>query len=80
MENIEVTAHFDSEGYITPLKFIRDGRTFRVEGTGRRWEANNGLNILVMVAGNQIVHLVFDFRACLWKLVPSSENPTRANI
>ena len=76
MELIEVTAHFDTEGRITPITFVWKGRSYRVEGTGRRWEAKDGLHILVMVAGNRAYHLIFDCGTGVWKMVRSSEQPT----
>ena len=80
METIEVTAHFDPQGRITPLTFVWQGRSYRVEGTGRRWEAKDGLHILVMVAGNRAFHLIFDCKAGIWKIVHSSEQPTVPRI
>ena len=76
METIEVTARFDQQGRITPLNFVWQGRAYRVEGTGRRWEAKDGLHILVMVPGNRAFHLVFDCINGIWKLIRSSEIPT----
>jgi hypothetical protein len=69
MDRIEVTAHFDSKGGLTPLNFTWNNRTYRIEGTGRRWEAKDELHILVMAAGNQVFHIVFDCKTFLWNLV-----------
>lgn len=80
MEIIEVTAHFDPKGRITPLTFVWKGRTYRVEGTGRRWDAKDGIHILVMVTGNRAFHLVFDGNTGIWKLIRSSEQPTVPQI
>ena len=76
METIEVTAHFDPQGRITPLTFVWQGRSYRVEGTGRRWEAKDGIHILVMVTGNRAFHLIFDWGTGIWKLIRGSELPT----
>ena len=76
METVEVTAHFDTQGRITPLTFIWRGRSYRVEGTGRRWESNDGTHILVMVTGNRAFHLIFDNETAIWNMVRSSEQPT----
>jgi hypothetical protein len=76
METIEVTARFDIQGRITPLNFVWQRRAYRVESTGRRWEAKDGLHILVMVSGNRAHHLIFDYGKRIWKLVRSSEIPT----
>ena len=80
METIEVTAHFDAEGRITPLNFVWRGRSYRVEGTGRRWEAKDGIHILVMVSGNRAYHLIFECGTGTWKLVRSREQPTVPHI
>jgi hypothetical protein len=80
METIEVTAHFDTQGYITPLTFVWRGRSYRVEGTGRRWEAKDGIHILAMVVGNRAFHLVFENGTNTWKMVRSSEQPTVPQI
>ena len=76
MDRIEVTAHFDTQGHITPLTFVWKGRSYRVEDTGRRWEAKDGKHILVMVAGNRAFHLIFDINSCIWLLIRGSEQPT----
>ena len=80
METIEVTAHFDLQGRITPLTFVWQGRSYRVEGTGRRWEAKDGLHILVMITGNRAFHIIFDSRTGIWKMVRSSDLPTVPQI
>jgi len=76
MDKIEVTAHFDPDGKITPINFVWLGRSYRIESTGRSWEAKDGLHILVMVPGNRAFHLIFDNRAFVWKLIRGSEIPT----
>ena len=76
METIEVTARFDPQGHIIPLNFVWQGRSYRVEGTGRRWEAKDGLHMLVMVPGNRAFHLIFNCQTGIWKLVRNSEVPT----
>jgi hypothetical protein len=79
METIEVTAHFDTSGRVTPTSFVWQSRAYRIEDTGRRWEAQDGLHILVMVANNRAFHLIFDNQKCIWKLVRGSEIPTVPN-
>ena len=76
MDRIEVTAHFDTQGHITPLTFVWKGRSYRVEDTGRRWEAKDGRHILVMVSGNRAFHIIFDVNSCIWVLIRGSEQPT----
>ena len=76
METIEVTAHFDLQGRVTPISFVWQGRSYRVEGTGRRWKAKDGVHILAMVSGNRAYHLIFDGESRIWKLVHGTEQPT----
>lgn len=59
MESIEVTARFDEHGKITPLTFTWKGSVQRVESTGRRWEDEAGLHILVMVSSGRIYELTY---------------------
>ena len=76
METIEVTAQFDLQGRITPLGFVWQGRSYRVDSTGRRWEAKDGLHILVMVPGNRAFHLIFNRQTSIWQLIRGGEIPT----
>ena len=66
MEPIEVTAHFDEQGTITPLRFTWKGGKYLVESTGRRWQDDNGLHLLVMVASGQIYELTFKGHEGRW--------------
>ncbi len=59
MEPIEVNAHFDELGTISPLNFTWKGGVYRVESTGRRWQDEAGQHILVEVANGQIYELIF---------------------
>jgi hypothetical protein len=59
MEPIEVTAHFDEEGVITPLHFTWNGSLHQVESTGRRWKDEAGQHVLVMLATGRIYQLTF---------------------
>lgn len=59
MEPVEVTAHFDQEGVISPLHFTWKGSLHQVESTGRRWTDDIGQHILVMVSSGRIYQLVF---------------------
>jgi hypothetical protein len=59
MEAVEVTARYDKEGKVTPLRFTWQGREYMVEGTGRRWQAQDGLHLLVMAAGERVFELLF---------------------
>jgi hypothetical protein len=77
LDTIEVTAHFDQDGHITPLSFVWNGQSYPIEGTGRRWKAKDGHHILVMVAGNRVFHIVFNCGSGIWKLIRSGEQPTQ---
>lgn len=59
MQPIQVTAHFDEEGKIRPLRFTWRGSDYQVESTGRHWQASDGRHILVMVPGGRIFELVY---------------------
>jgi len=76
MDAIEITAHFNLDGIITPISFVWKGRTYRVEGTGRRWNAKDGHHLLVMAAGNRAYHLTFNYQTGIWYLVHGGEHPT----
>ena len=58
MEPIEVTARFDVDGTVTPLRFSWKGQDYPVEGAGRRWLDEDGLHILVMAAGERVFELL----------------------
>lgn len=76
MDTIEVTARFDSQGQVTPISFTWQGIVYTVESIGRRWEAKDGLHILVMDHNNRAYHLVFNEKASTWKLIRGTEIPT----
>jgi len=78
MEPIEVTAHFDPQGTITPLEFTWKGSKLRVESTGRRWTDEAGLHILVMVAGGRIYELSYRSGEGRWFL--QRVKPERAYV
>lgn len=48
MERIEVSATTDFRGQVMPRSFTWKGKHYAVEACGRRWEAPDGLHILVM--------------------------------
>ncbi len=66
MEPIEVTAHFDREGKITPLHFTWKDSPQRVESTGRRWSDEQGQHILVMLSSGKIYQLTFKINEGRW--------------
>jgi hypothetical protein len=59
MEPIELTAHFDQQGNITPLHFTWKGGAYRVESTGRHWQDETGLHLLAMVSSGKIIELIY---------------------
>ncbi len=66
MEPIEVTAHFDREGKITPLHFTWKDNPHRVESTGRHWSDDQGQHILVMLSSGKIYQLTFKIGEGRW--------------
>ena len=72
MDPIEVKARFDLSGKVTPLSFTWQGREYLVEGTGRRWQAQDGLHLLVMAAGEKVFELVYIALEGRWFIQPRS--------
>ena len=70
MDPVEVTARFDIDGKVTPLRFSWNGREYPIEGAGRRWQAEDGLHILVMAAGEQVFELLFAQEKGRWFIKP----------
>ena len=66
MESIEITARFDQQGIVTPLNFTWKDSFQRVESTGRRWEDESGLHILVMVSSGRIYELIYKSEERCW--------------
>jgi hypothetical protein len=66
MEAIEVTAHFDQQGNITPLHFSWAGSAYRIESTGRHWQDVEGWHSLVMVGGDKMYELIFHRNESRW--------------
>lgn len=71
MEPIEVTAHFDEHGTITPLHFTWKGGVYRVESTGRRWADEGNQHILVMVSNGRIYQLTYQSGEGRWYIEQS---------
>jgi hypothetical protein len=78
MDPIEITAHFNKEGNITPMHFIWKGSHFRVESTGRRWSDASGQHMLVMVSSGKIYELVFKNEVGRWYII--TIRPDRAVV
>ena len=68
MEPIEVTARFDLQGQITPLRFTWKGRSYLVESTGRCWSAPDGRHMLVMASSGQPFEILFTPGESRWYL------------
>lgn len=76
MELVEVTAKFAQDGTITPLRLAWQGVAYPIESTGRRWQEQDGLHILIMVPGERVLELIFQAEKGLWylKRLPSSRS------
>jgi hypothetical protein len=72
MDLVEVTAHFDDKGTITPIHFTWKGRLQRVESTGRRWHDETGQHMLVMVSSGRIYKLTYKSAEGRWYLSRST--------
>ncbi len=76
MEQIEVTARFDTHGRIIPINFTWGKRTYRVDSIGRQWSGKDGHHILVMTPGNRAHHLLFKLDEGQWYRIQGSDTPT----
>jgi hypothetical protein len=65
---VDVTARWDTQGEITPLSFIWQGRSYVVASIGRRWRNESGQHILCMASGEQVFELVFQAAEGRWLL------------
>lgn len=68
MEAVAVKAKFDEQGQVLPLSFTWRGREYLVETVGRRWSAENGQHMLVMVPSGRMFELVFLPQESRWVL------------
>jgi hypothetical protein len=68
MDIIEVIARFDKDGKIYPQRLIWQGVEFPVESTGRRWQDQEGLHILIMIPRERVVELIYQAGDGLWYL------------
>jgi hypothetical protein len=68
MEPVEVTARFDTDGGVHPVKFGLRSQTYHVESTGRSWQDAGGYHILVMTAGDRVFELIFSVEETRWYL------------
>jgi hypothetical protein len=65
---IEVIARFAKDGKIYPQSISWQGIDFPVESTGRRWQDQEGLHILVMVPGERVLELIYQADQGMWYL------------
>jgi hypothetical protein len=77
MEPVEVTARYDTDGKVTPLRFSWQGREYQVEGTGRRWHSDDGLHLMVMAAGERVFELLFVPQDSRWFIKPRGLSANR---
>jgi hypothetical protein len=77
MDPIEVTARFELDGKVTPLRIKWKGHDYLIEGTGRRWQAQDGLHLLVMAAGERVFELLFIPKDGQWFIKPVGSGVTR---
>jgi hypothetical protein len=68
MEPVEVTARFDLQGHVYPIKFGSPDRFYQVESTGRTWQDRDGYHVLVMAAGDRVFELIFFMEETRWYL------------
>ncbi len=78
MEPIEVTARFDAQGQITPLRFTWKGRSYLVESTGRRWTDPAGQHLLIMVVSGAMFELLYTPGESRWYLEEAAPTRTAA--
>lgn len=76
MEAVEVTARFDAKGKVTPINFVWQRRSYRVDSVGRQWDGKDGRHIMVMTPGNRAHHLLFVIETGNWYLVRGGNQPT----
>jgi len=78
MQEIDVTSRFDRKGKIIPVTFELEGKEYRVDGVGRRWEDEKGEHILVMVQpNNRVYELLFKSADGVWWMVKQHGHPFR---
>lgn len=75
MEPVEVTAHWDGEGNVTPREFTWKGARYPVESTGRSWIDLAGFHVLVMATAGHVYELALNAGDFRWYLRPTSQHP-----
>lgn len=60
MQVIEVEANPGPDGACFPRSFVYQGQHFQVDSIGRRWQAEDGEHVLVMIQPNdRVFELVY---------------------
>lgn len=65
-EPVEVTAHFDGQGKVYPVRMVYRGQAYVIDSVGRRHQADDGLHILVMTDGWRVWDLVYNPGESRW--------------
>ena len=78
MDAIEITVRYDQDGQPDPLSFTWQGLLHRVDHTGRRWVAEDGVHVLVMDLSGRIFELLWARPEGRWYLVNASPAGMRA--
>jgi|GEM_PF-436224 len=68
LEPVEVNARFDDQGQARPLQFTWDGRSYLVEGIGRRWQDAVGAHVLALAQSGDVFELIFQAAERRWFL------------
>jgi hypothetical protein len=80
MDAIDVTARFNLQGEVIPIRFNWNGVDYLVESTGRSWDDGEGRHVLVMAPGGQTFELILALPACRWYVMKIGINPGRAAL
>lgn len=78
MEPVQVQARWKRNGGFEPIRFFWKGVMYRVESTGRDWEDEQGVHVLVMIQGGQVYELVFKLNPAGWMGQPVAGSPAVA--
>jgi len=68
LEPVEVVARFDDQGQARPLQFTWQGRSYLVDGIGRRWQDANGEHVLALVQSGVVFELIYQAEERRWFL------------
>jgi len=77
VEVIDVRADPGPDGIRFPRSFVYQGQEFQVDSIGRRWQAEDGEHILVMIQPNDRV-LELLYAAGVWHLLRGYSRHTPA--